>query len=524
MADYRQIATQAAQTYGIPVETFLSLLGAESSWNPNALSPKGAIGLGQLMPATAKELGVDPYDPEQNIYGSAKYLAQQFKRFGDPALAVAAYNAGPSAVAKYGGIPPYEETQNYVARVMGTQMADQVTPQQMAPQQAAGYQQFGPENLSRSQRTMLGFAALRDAAAALRGNQTSFFSDAYSGLEQRHRYGQELAFRQAQEQRLLEENMTNRRNVALQTLGQIQARDREARKIAEITGQPYTPNPADQQLAAMLMSQLEGFGSPMPAATVAGGAAPVGGGAAPAGGGAAPAGGLDAAKAAAPVAMNLPMAQDIIMSGKANEEQLTAAVKFLQRPDVAGVVGDTSDLLDRAFQRLDKLQTPESTYGVMSANRVMNNIDDIAQLVIDNPSLTGGKGSVIRSLPPVLQANFAGKSITLNSLIETVQSDIAFSRLQQMRIDSPTGGALGNVSNEELRMLRDSIAKLDPNMPTEDFLGQLQNVKAVYQYVINRAFESTEDRAALVAALGYDPQAAPVTSGSASGIGWSVAE
>ena len=510
MADYRQIATQAAQTYGIPVDTFLSLLGAESSWNPNALSPKGAIGIGQLMPATAKELGVDPYDPEQNIYGSAKYLAQQFKRFGDPALAVAAYNAGPSAVAKYGGIPPYEETQNYVARVMGTQMADQMTPQQMAPQQAAGYQPFSPENLSRSQRTMLGFAALRDAAAALRGNQTSFFGEALGGLQQEHKYGQELAFRRDQEQRLLEENMTNRRNVALQTLGQIQARDREARKIAEITGQPYTPNPADQQLAAMLMSQLEGFGSPMPAATAAGGAAP--------------AGGLDAAKAAAPVAMNLPMAQDIIMSGKANEEQLTAAVKFLQRPDVAGLVGDTSDLLDRAFQRLDKLQTPESTSRVTSANRVIGHMDRIAEMVIDNPSLVGGKGAAVRMFPEWVQANIAGDTIELTGLIQTVEADVAFSRLQQMRIDSPTGGALGNVSNEELNLLKSALAKLNPNMKADAFLRQLDEVKFHYQKIIDEAFDTTEDRARLVAVLGYDPQAAPVTSGSASGIGWSVAE
>ena len=392
----------------------------------------------------------------------------------------------------------------------GTQMADQVTPQQMAPQQAAGYQQFGPENLSRSQRTMLGFAALRDAAAALRGNQTSFFGEALGGLQQEHKYGQELAFRRDQEQRLLEENMTNRRNVALQTLGQIQARDREARKIAEITGQPYTPNPADQQLAAMLMSQLEGFGSPMPAATAAGGAAP--------------AGGLDAAKAAAPVAMNLPMAQDIIMSGKANEEQLTAAVKFLQRPDVAGLVGDTSDLLDRAFQRLDKLQTPESTSRVTSANRVIGHMDRIAEMVIDNPSLVGGKGAAVRMFPEWVQANIAGDTVELTGLIQTVEADVAFSRLQQMRIDSPTGGALGNVSNEELNLLKSALAKLNPNMKADAFLRQLDEVKFHYQKIIDEAFDTTEDRARLVAVLGYDPQAAPVTSGSASGIGWSVAE
>jgi hypothetical protein len=422
---------------------------------------------------------------------------------------VEAYNAGPAAVAKYGGVPPYEETQNYVARVLGTQMADQMTPPQMAPQQAAGYQPFSPENLSRSQRTMLGFAALRDAAAALRGNQTSYFGEALGGLQQEHKYGQELAFRRDQEQRLLDENMTNRRNVALQTLGQIQARDREARKIAEITGQPYTPNPVDQQMAAMLMSQLEGLGSPMSAA--------------PAAGGAAPAAGMDAAKAAAPVAMNYPTAQSIIMSGTAKQDELQAAIQFLQRPDVAGVVGDAaSGLIDRGMERLDKLQAPEKTYGVTSANRVVGHIDNIAQLVIDNPSLVGGKGAVIRSLPEFMQANFAGKSITLSGLIDTVEADIAFSRLQQMRADSPTGGALGNVSNQELDLLKSSIANLNPNMPIQDFLNQLQIVKQKYEDIINMAFATTEDRAALVAAIGYDPEAASVRSGKAGNIGWSI--
>ncbi len=90
----------------------------ESAYRQDAVSTAGAIGLGQLMPATARDLGVDPRDPLQNLDGSARYLAMMLDTFGDPRLALAAYNAGPDAVRQYGGIPPYRETQNHVARVM----------------------------------------------------------------------------------------------------------------------------------------------------------------------------------------------------------------------------------------------------------------------------------------------------------------------------------------------------------------------------------------------------------------------
>ena len=90
----------------------------ESAYRQDAISSAGAIGLGQLMPATARDLGVDPRDPLQNLDGSARYLAMMLEAFGYPRLALAAYNAGPDAVRRYGGIPPYRETQNHVARVM----------------------------------------------------------------------------------------------------------------------------------------------------------------------------------------------------------------------------------------------------------------------------------------------------------------------------------------------------------------------------------------------------------------------
>lgn len=126
--DYRQAARDAARKYGIDPEMFLRLIQQESSFRPDVVSPKGAIGLGQLMPATAKELGVDPTDPLQNLEGAAKYLSQQLKRFGSPELALAAYNAGPTRVARLNRVPNIAETQNYVKTILGEGQTTMATP------------------------------------------------------------------------------------------------------------------------------------------------------------------------------------------------------------------------------------------------------------------------------------------------------------------------------------------------------------------------------------------------------------
>ena len=109
---------EAAAGAGIDPRLLAAVAWAESSFTPDAVSHAGAIGLTQLMPPTADALGVDPWDPVENLQGGARYLREQFDRFGSTELMLAAYNAGPGSVARAGGIPNIPETQRYVPKVL----------------------------------------------------------------------------------------------------------------------------------------------------------------------------------------------------------------------------------------------------------------------------------------------------------------------------------------------------------------------------------------------------------------------
>jgi len=175
--DYRQEARRIAQQYGIDPDLFVRMIDRESAFDPTAVSPKGAIGLGQLMPGTAGDLKVDPNDPLQNLDGAARYFKQQLDAFGNPMLALAAYNAGPSNVRKYGGIPPFKETQNYIQDIMkgyagGNQNMVNTSPNQNQQGQTVGMPLQASMNGNKPQqqggiRGLLDFASERNPQTGL---------------------------------------------------------------------------------------------------------------------------------------------------------------------------------------------------------------------------------------------------------------------------------------------------------------------------------------------------------------------
>jgi len=199
--DYRNLAYQTAQKYGLDPDMFVRQIQAESAFNPAAVSSAGAIGLGQLMPATAKELGVDPTDPAQNLEGAARYMRQQLDRFGDPALALAAYNAGPSRVAKANGIPKITETQNYVAKILGgkggASMADQPTQTQQSQGLLGGQGIGGALGLSDDFRDRLKMGILL-------GSDPQRFAPVIAGIQERGKERRAEAKEQRQRNKSLE--------------------------------------------------------------------------------------------------------------------------------------------------------------------------------------------------------------------------------------------------------------------------------------------------------------------------------
>ena len=147
-AEYGTIAAEAAKAAGINPGIFQRQIAQESGWQRYIVSPAGARGIAQFMPETAKSMGIDPDDPVAALYAGARLMRQNLDMFGgDYAKALAAYNAGPGAVEKYGGIPPYAETRKYVATILGTDPEEGEMPE---PYDEAKYERAAEEARSLS--------------------------------------------------------------------------------------------------------------------------------------------------------------------------------------------------------------------------------------------------------------------------------------------------------------------------------------------------------------------------------------
>jgi hypothetical protein len=166
--DLEDIARRTAASYNLPPEIFLRLINTESGFNPNAVSPKGATGLTQLMPDTAREMGVTNInDITQNIEGGARYLKKMVDKYdGNMELALAAYNAGPGNVDKFNGVPPFAETQNYLFKMLGRRPSQ---PEQLPNTRASsrGDEQGGLLNMLTNMGNKSGMNTLQNFAQAL---------------------------------------------------------------------------------------------------------------------------------------------------------------------------------------------------------------------------------------------------------------------------------------------------------------------------------------------------------------------
>ena len=347
----------------------------------------------------------------------------------------------------------------------GTQMADQMTPPQMAPQQAAGYQPFSPESLSRSQRTMLGFAALRDAAAALRGNQTGHFGEALGGLEAQHRYGQELAFRQGQEQRLIDENRQQRELTAMAEVRRLMAERQKALDYG------YPTDAIDAQIAAW-QSSLGAMGSVFgqPTATPQPAAVGVEPAAQPAAGGVEP----------AAQALNVTTASQRVYDPNTTDAQLNEAINFLSQraatdSNVQGVLKAAIDERNRrataagAAENYEAVRQNFEAQGRRVASYLVEGYDQDGNPIF-RPTLVTKAGRMAEGfIESADYKNYVGA-------LDNVKNILTFEKMAELRKANVTFGAL---SDNELRTIASTASTLNLDDPIGTF-NALLNIERQY--------------------------------------------
>ena len=466
--DYRAEAARIAEQEGIDPDLFLRLVQQESSFRPSAVSPAGAIGLAQLMPGTARDLGVDPSDPIQNLTGGARYLRQQMDTFQDPQLALAAYNAGPGNVRKYGGIPPFQETQNYVSRVLGTPSAANTTqrsqpmaqPMQQQQQPRGILEMFGVQKMNPEAQgeTAVPFYQ-RPTFSNLMGDLALGFNQMRlrpdEGLAQRIGGRRQQRDQQAQTNRTLEYLQQQPGSEAAVELIRSGASPTQALQFYyQSLQQPAVDQTAAAQnfetyqqiLATQGQEAADSF------LTIAGKGGPniqVGSGIERAG---------DYVVVPDPTSPT-GVRMELIPNSETDREQRAAEAVEAERRAGAGEVEEQK----------------ESVVG----GGIDNLIGMIDQGGIFDLPETGIVGNVLGSLGVNQEA------VDFRNELATIQANIAFDRLQQMRDASKSGAALGSVTERELDLLMNAYGNLNQSTSPDLLRQNLLNIKRIMTKIEN---------------------------------------
>lgn len=437
--NYVELARQKALQYGLDPDLFIRQIDAESSFDPTSVSPKGAIGLGQLMPATARELGVDPNNPAQNLDGAARYMRQQLDTFGNYPMALAAYNAGPSRVQKAGGIPNITETQNYVSKIMGAGGSAMNANTNILGAAQAAEEEYKKEQAGKplfqrdSFKDVAGDLAILFNSMRLKPDENivraveSIRTQRTEGkarnktLEMMTKIGRDDLAAAVQSGAL----------TAKEAYGQMLNDAAELRKAQ--AGGNLTAKMREYQLAvqqgykgSFIEYQQQGGGKP-------------------------------------PQVGSIPQGYELVTG---TNEQGETTLRYVP---IKGGPADTTKQDEAARERTLR------TAGVITG--AIDKIQDkLKTTTLPVAGFVGGNLAQIKGT----------NAYSVKALVDTIKANIGFETLAQMRKESPTGGALGQVSNQEIGFLQATLANLDQGQTTEDFEAQLTQLENIYNQVITK--------------------------------------
>lgn len=437
--DYVELARQKALQYGLDPDLFVRQIQAESAFRPDAVSSAGAIGLGQLMPATARELGVDPNNPAQNLDGAARYMKQQLDTFGNYPMALAAYNAGPSRVQKAGGIPNITETQNYVSKIMGAGGSAMNANTNILGAAQAAEEEYKKEQAGKPLFQRDSFKDIAgDLAVAFNSMRLKPDDNIVRAVESIRTQRTEAKARNKTLEMMtkigrddLAAAVQSGALTAKEAYGQMLNDAAELRKAR--AGGNLTAKMREYQLAvqqgykgSFLEYQQQGGGKP-------------------------------------PQVGSIPQGYELVTG---TNEQGETTLRYVP---IKGGPADTAKQDEAARERTLR------TAGVITG--AIDKIQDkLKTTTLPVAGFVGGNLAQVKGT----------NAYSVKALVDTIKANIGFETLAQMRKESPTGGALGQVSNQEIGFLQATLANLDQGQTTEDFEAQLTQLENIYNQVITK--------------------------------------